>query len=80
MKKILILLSVALFSCNREKHKESFETCVVKSIEARYQYHGITNERRYVLTTDCGYKITTTQKVKTGDTIVVKVIDMRKTQ
>ena len=80
MKKILILLSAALLSCSREKHKESFETCVVKGIETHYQYHGITNERNYTLTTDCGYVINTVRHVQVGDTITVRVIDMRKTQ
>ena len=81
MKKLLlysIIIYATTVACSN-RPKGVMEKCVITEIVERSRYDGLTPDKDYMITTDCGYTLFTSGRFySVGDTIDVEVIDMRK--
>jgi hypothetical protein len=75
---LFFYLSIFLFSCERAKSSEWYESCVVKAVKTKWKYGGLLPEKTHTIKTSCGYTIVSSREVSVGDTIQVKVISLRK--
>jgi hypothetical protein len=82
MKKLLTIFTVTILtaSCSTQSFKttQRNEKCVVTNVSWEYKYGGLINERVYTITTENGYKISSSKHVEVGDTIDVQVIALSK--
>ena len=73
-----IFAAALLASCSVEQPEGELHSCVVTNVTSRDKYSFISDGKYYTIETDCGYTVTSARSAEVGDTITVKVIDMRK--